>query len=343
MASQQALVDAVSSLLVSEYSSFAAFTLVVYDWLINLDEEIHCFWDLREGRKLTAAAVIYGITRYPLIIANILVLQTAFPMSETLLAYSQKNARSCQVNYRIQTVASFLWSFSPGIFSAVRVYALDPDRKAIAIATFLLHFMPGLTVLVMNAADQMTELPSPFNCTVSQAPTSTGVAFGGQKGVLKGPTITRVMLYNGSTYFIVLTGMNILMMILTRIQDPSGPSLENVASIVINPYVDPSSNQMLAHSVAYVKRMTAVLIVHFLFDLRRSDRTARIPSSPSAIPSLNIVGDVPEDHDALPAFIASMGSRVDSTARRHLVDSSDANEDMALRRPRNGGVSFEEC
>lgn len=60
--------------------------LVVYDWLISLDEEIHSFWDLRKGRKLTAAAVIYGITRYPLIIANILVLQTAFPMSETVRA-----------------------------------------------------------------------------------------------------------------------------------------------------------------------------------------------------------------------------------------------------------------
>ena len=60
--------------------------LVFYDWLINLDEEIHYFWDFRKGRKLTAAAVIYGMTRYPLIVMSILELQTSFPMSETVCA-----------------------------------------------------------------------------------------------------------------------------------------------------------------------------------------------------------------------------------------------------------------
>ncbi|PIL23300.1 hypothetical protein GSI_14610 [Ganoderma sinense ZZ0214-1] len=127
---------------------------------------------------------------------------------------------------------------------------------------------------------------------------------------------------NRSIYFMVLTGMNVLMMILSRIQDQSGPSLENVASIMINP-------------------MTAVLIAHFLFDLRRSDRTANVPSSPSAIPSLNIAGDIQEDHGTLPAFIASMGSRLDTGL--HFVDVLDAEEDMAPRHPPNERLSPEGC
>lgn len=58
--------------------------LVAYDWIVNLDEEIHCFWDFRKGRKLAAAPLIYGMARYPLILRNILILQTAFPMSEAV-------------------------------------------------------------------------------------------------------------------------------------------------------------------------------------------------------------------------------------------------------------------
>lgn len=91
------------------------------------------------------------------------------------------------------------------------------------------------------------------------------------------------------------------------------------------------------------ERMTAVLIAHFLLDLRRSDRTANVPSSPSAIPSLNIAGDVQEDHGALPAFIASMGSQIDTGLG--LVDSPHTDENMVSRRPPNEGVSLlvEEC
>lgn len=84
--------------------------------------------------------------------------------------------------------------------------------------------------------------------------------------------------------------------------------------------------------------MTAVLISHFLFNLRQSDRTAVVPSSPSAVPSLNIVEIVEEDPaGTLPAFIASMGSRVDIGLP--FVDQMDTDGDMAHM---NEGVSREE-
>ncbi len=57
---------------------------VSYDWLLNLDKEIQYFWDYREGRKLTAAAFLYGLSRYPAIIGAILQLQTVFPLSDNV-------------------------------------------------------------------------------------------------------------------------------------------------------------------------------------------------------------------------------------------------------------------
>ena len=55
---------------------------VSYDWLISLDKEIQYFWDYRKGRKLTAAALLYGLSRYPAIIGTALQVQTVFPLSD---------------------------------------------------------------------------------------------------------------------------------------------------------------------------------------------------------------------------------------------------------------------
>lgn len=59
-----------------------AFT--VYDWLINLDQEITSswFWDFRKGRRLTAASLLYGLSRYPPMILQFLGMLSAFPMSD---------------------------------------------------------------------------------------------------------------------------------------------------------------------------------------------------------------------------------------------------------------------
>ena len=57
---------------------------VLYDWLINLDEEIRCFWNVRKDRRPTAAAVFYVLLRYPPIIHEFLGVPTLFPMTETV-------------------------------------------------------------------------------------------------------------------------------------------------------------------------------------------------------------------------------------------------------------------
>lgn len=68
--------------------------------------------------------------------------------------------------------------------------------------------------------------------------------------------------------------------------------------------------------------MIAVLTCHFLFALRQADRTATTPSSLSEIPSLNFASAAscfgPSSHGSLPAFIASIGSEVNTGL--HFVD-----------------------
>ena len=53
----------------------------MYDWFINLDEEIHSFWS---HRKLNAAAILYGLTRYSTIVYQVLAVQSAFLKTNTV-------------------------------------------------------------------------------------------------------------------------------------------------------------------------------------------------------------------------------------------------------------------
>ena len=71
-------------MLLTEYMSIA---LVVYDWLINLDDEIRCFWAFKEGRpRLKAGTVLYALSRYATIFQLILSVWTDIPMSSTVRA-----------------------------------------------------------------------------------------------------------------------------------------------------------------------------------------------------------------------------------------------------------------
>ncbi|KAM5536087.1 hypothetical protein V8D89_010186 [Ganoderma adspersum] len=61
----------------------------------------------------------------------------------------------------------------------------------------------------------------------------TYTTYRAQGGVMKGTSLVKVMLYNGSVYFIVLTSMNTIAMILD--QATLGLDLFNFATIVTDP------------------------------------------------------------------------------------------------------------
>ncbi|KAM5536091.1 hypothetical protein V8D89_010190 [Ganoderma adspersum] len=353
MASLPALVDAISTLLNAQSGAFATFTFVTYDWLINLDEEFHWSQDIHKSRKLNAAVLLYALNRYPTIIKAVLQLRTISSMSD--MAYGlhlivmmtgstpTNNRRSCQIISRAQIASNILLLLVSAIFSTIRVYALSTSNKFIAITTFLLLSVPGVTFAVLNTTNKVAVLRSPFNCSVvKDVSISEGVtnscaittiagdflvlfvtwrktysSYRAQTAAaLNGPSLVRVMLYNGSTYFIAITAMNILSVILSQVA--SIPAIANIGADNIAP-------------------LTAVLTCRFLLDLRQADRTPTTASSPSAVPSLNFAAGFEGSGGTLPAFIASMGSVVYTGLR--LVDSraeDEANVDMSERGSREG-------
>ena len=56
--------------------------MLIYDWLIHFPDELRCFWNIRRGRKLTAATVLYMQSRYPLIILTLFAVLSTSPMSD---------------------------------------------------------------------------------------------------------------------------------------------------------------------------------------------------------------------------------------------------------------------
>ncbi|PIL23416.1 hypothetical protein GSI_14727 [Ganoderma sinense ZZ0214-1] len=99
------------------------------------------------------------------------------------------------------------------------------------------------------------------------------------------------MLYNGSMYFIIITVLDVLVLIL--FQDPDTVIYGNFATLFLTP-------------------ATMALTCRFLLDLHQANREATAPSLPSGIPTLNFAPstDSQPTREALPAFIASMGSLV---------------------------------
>ncbi|PIL23404.1 hypothetical protein GSI_14715 [Ganoderma sinense ZZ0214-1] len=102
----------------------------------------------------------------------------------------------------------------------------------------------------------------------------------------------RIMLYNGSIYFLTITGMNILNLILYQ-----------------------TSSGDVTYASSITNFLSVVLTCRFLLDLRKADRTANAPTSLGAVASLNFDamgagGSQTVSRRSLPAFVASMGSEV---------------------------------
>ena len=57
---------------------------VIYDWLINLEEEIHIIWHIPGPCRLNAAVLLYGLHQYSIIFIEVLNILTQFTMSETV-------------------------------------------------------------------------------------------------------------------------------------------------------------------------------------------------------------------------------------------------------------------
>ncbi|PIL32857.1 hypothetical protein GSI_04974 [Ganoderma sinense ZZ0214-1] len=79
MASIGSMADVLSSLFTTTYCTNTALTILFYDWLLCLDQEIACVW--KAGDIFNAGSLVYALSRFPLMLGMIFTTATIFPLS----------------------------------------------------------------------------------------------------------------------------------------------------------------------------------------------------------------------------------------------------------------------
>ncbi len=62
-----------------------------------MGDEINYFWDFRRGRKLTAATLLYVLNHYPPIVFELINVQSAFRLSNTVSVLPAYLASHCRL------------------------------------------------------------------------------------------------------------------------------------------------------------------------------------------------------------------------------------------------------
>ncbi|KAM5545062.1 hypothetical protein V8D89_001173 [Ganoderma adspersum] len=317
----------VSVLYLSAYCGNAAAALVVYDWLLCLSQEVKFMWNGHS--KVTASLLVYAFSRYSIFTQVVLSIATNFPMSDT----------SCAAIAWTQTVSQVLGTIAFSAFSALRAYALS-NRNVWSAATVVILMLPPMVLAILHCFYQVpANLPSPLNCSASNSLSSTAaisVAVGVRgsqlaaellvigitwwysyqsyrlrKGLNIGNTVSSLLLYNGSLYFLFLASLYIVDIVLHII--PGAANFANYDGLLTTFY-DP---------------ITSILVCRFMLSLRQFDATnARatfsMPGSLVRDPATLDFGAQP--CETLPPFIASFAHpvHVDSA-----LPDTDTDEDLA--------------
>ncbi|KAM5531440.1 hypothetical protein V8D89_014897 [Ganoderma adspersum] len=295
----------------AEYYVVVALALVVYDWLINLDDEIRCFWAFKEGGpKLKAGTVLYTLSRYPPIVQLALSVRTDMPMSST----------ECRINSGLQTAMLASYVLAPARMAVlVGVYVVRTHRDGLMLK--MLTFAAISTSSLQIATRVCSIAGDLLVLFVTWSTTYTSCKM--QRGVLRGPSLMRVMLHNA-----ILICCPPLHQPPCRherhVHDFATATMvpADLIALLFQP-VETALFQTFATSV--VSPLTAILTCRFLLDLHHVTRSATPgPTSTTFAPSLGsmslgldlaaLEGAEPQPEGSLPTvlppFIASMGEEV---------------------------------
>ncbi|KAM5543369.1 hypothetical protein V8D89_002954, partial [Ganoderma adspersum] len=142
--------------------SNALLTILFYDWLLCLDQEVTCIWKARGG--LNAGSLVYALSRFPMMLSGVLSTATAFPLSISKL--TSRAPHSCRLAIWAGCAFNALSLFSVSMFSAFRVYAISGRKVAPTLGIFLLSIVQIITSLILDGRFTTVEIfPSPFNCS----------------------------------------------------------------------------------------------------------------------------------------------------------------------------------
>ncbi|TBU52354.1 hypothetical protein BD310DRAFT_889547 [Dichomitus squalens] len=250
--------------------------------MITIGEEIRCFW----GRKITGAAILFWVNKYMTVFYLVWNLATTLSISNKYC--NQSCPYSCELSVRGINAIEYLTYIVPAALTAIRVYALRRSLILCAITAGL-----SLAPLGTNFENFRLGLNGenifPFGCTrlvnVSIASSVTiisrsclivadclaigvtwftlGLQYPAHRGgVLKG-SISRVLLIDGTIYFLTLAVLNSLHLAFTLLS------------------ISVAALQPVSVLTTFTTPLSAILVSRFLLHLQSASLRAvgSIPSS----------------------------------------------------------------
>ncbi|KAJ8489841.1 hypothetical protein ONZ51_g2699 [Trametes cubensis] len=297
--------------------------LVVYNWLINLDDEVKLFW----SSPVKGASLLYFAIRYSAFVEPILGIPTFYSLSDKVRSDFSSSAHTSHAIVRnmirhfgralqwMGILADPAVYIATAIFSANRAYALSEQTRLIYCVVLVLALSPFLVNLIDGVVwTTIVNLPAPMFCSFEDnTPTSlnhlceefprltsqeghlivivvtwraTYKVLRETRGLLK-TSITQVLLLNGALYFIVLLLLNVGHLIMTELSLTIPVEATSYLTIFIDPLMS-----ILATDFLLKLQKATVMLSHADSD----------PSGPGELPSLNfavitqsdIAGTVPD-------------------------------------------------
>ncbi|KAI0654382.1 hypothetical protein C8Q70DRAFT_1058478 [Cubamyces menziesii] len=319
----------------------AVTALVVYNWLINLGDEVDLFW----SAPTKGASLLYFAIRYLAFVEPIIAMCTFYPMADKRYMTTHVPATSpLTIPQLLLQLRSGLLDNGP-LFSANRAYALSEKTRLVYCAVLMLALGPFFADLIDNVVwTRPVNLPPPALCSeqdntppsanllpLTQTPSrsrydsvllfsrlsattadlivvvvtwrATHKVLRETRGLLK-VSITQVLLFNGAFYFIVLLLMNIGHIIMTELSVTDFTEATSYLSLFMDPFM-------------------SILATDFLLNLQKATAaSSRIPSN-SGQDQPGTLGEVPSLNFAV---ITQSGHTESTTADA----SSDADHDDDL-------------
>ncbi|KAI1786610.1 hypothetical protein LXA43DRAFT_1099008 [Ganoderma leucocontextum] len=301
MSAIQLSAQELSNLYTNIYCGVAICVILVYDWLLCFGEEVRFIWNGRSG--VTVSWLVYGLSRYALLIQNLLGLATIYPMSDLLYG---KCMDTDGHQYTGHDRDSSLCR--PACICTVeQEQMVGGDNHPVgATAIGDDHFNVGI-----RASQFAAEL-----LVVGITWWYTYQSYRIRKGVDLGKTVSSVLFYTGSLYFLFLATLYMLDIIIDTASVP------------------PAALDFLGFLQLFYDPITSILTCHFMLSLRKFDST--IASSTHSGPGSRVqehmaFADVlqfaAQPSNTLPSFIASFAHPVHVDSALSEADSDEIVED----------------
>ncbi|RDX40548.1 hypothetical protein OH76DRAFT_1490184 [Lentinus brumalis] len=272
-----ATVTMFSTIYINEYCATAASVLFIYDALTTFDREVARFWTA----KRTGATFLFFANKYISVVAYVMALVefAYFPSDKSSenCGVTNTDMCSCTVFQNASTAVDVL-QFVPGVvFSALRGYVLSRS-KVLGTFIFALSLAPvGVNLVPYGYQLLGVNLPRPFGCLATNTTTEAIVIVIARVPLvvadillvyitwtkLNGRDTARdirpsrrlslsdILLRDGMIYFVVLSILNVLHLVLS------------LTAVV--------SNNAISYVTIFTTPLTVITISRFLLDLQEAN------------------------------------------------------------------------